>query len=78
MPSQRARTPERKNVFTVHRSKARRYLDFIRKNSRNPNEFAQFAFNLLMLPDDDASLALKMTREGAPLSRLRNPPASPI
>jgi len=59
-------------------SKARRYPDFIRKNSRNPNEFAQFAFNLLMLPDDDASLALRMTREGAPLSRLRNPPASPI
>jgi len=32
-------------------SKARRYPDFIRKNSPNPAEFAQFAFNLLMRPD---------------------------
>ena len=36
-------------------SKARRYPDFIRKNSPNPNEFAQFAFNLLMRPDDHAT-----------------------
>ena len=36
-------------------SKARRYPDFIRKHSPNPNEFAQFAFNLLMRPDDHAT-----------------------
>ena len=36
-------------------SKARRYPDFIRKNSPNPNEFAQFAFNVLMRPDDHAT-----------------------
>ena len=29
--------------------------DFIRKNSPNPNEFAKFAFNLLMRPDDHAT-----------------------
>ena len=29
--------------------------DFIRKNSPNPNEFAQFAFNVLMRPDDHAT-----------------------
>ena len=55
-------------------SKARRYPDFIRKNSPNPNEFAQFAFNLLMRPDDHVtksghpgefshSLTLRMTRK---------------
>ena len=42
-------------------SKARRYPDFIRKNSPNPNEFAQFAFNLLMRPDDHATKS-RMTR----------------
>ena len=36
-------------------STARRYPNFIRKNSPNPNEFAQFAFNLLMRPDDHAT-----------------------
>ena len=36
-------------------SKARRYRDFIRKNSPNPNEFAPFAFNRLMRPDDHAT-----------------------
>ena len=36
-------------------SKASRYPDFIRKNSPNPNEFAQFAFNLLRRPDDHAT-----------------------
>ena len=36
-------------------SKAKRSPDFIRKNSSNPNEFAQFAFNLLMRPDDHAT-----------------------
>ena len=36
-------------------SKARRYPDFIRKNSPNPNEFAKFAFNVLMRPDDRAT-----------------------
>ena len=35
--------------------KASRYSDFIRKNSPNPNEFAQFAFNLLMRPGDHAT-----------------------
>ena len=43
-------------------SKARRYPDFIRKNSPNPNEFAQFAFNLLMRPDDHAGKSSRSSR----------------
>jgi hypothetical protein len=43
--------------LTVHSvsSEANRYANFIRKNSPNPNEFAQFAFNLLTRPDDHAT-----------------------
>ena len=56
--------------------KARRYPDFIRKNSPNPNEFAQFAFNLLILPDDHAtngrsSRAVSFTQSRAALPRRR-------
>ena len=45
-------------------SKARRYPDFIRKNSPNPNEFAQFAFNVLMRPDDHATKSRSSSRWG--------------